>query len=62
MEGSLHFSSPILHITFCQNRPSYTVGKCALMHAVKQPEHGRVLTTEDWNILLTEKLWSSLIL
>ena len=25
------------------------------MQAVKQPEHGRVLTTEDWNILVTDE-------
>ena len=28
------------------------------MQAVKLPEHGRVLTTEDWNILLTDELQS----
>ena len=38
--------------------PSFTMGKCAFMQAVKQPEHGRVLTTEDWNILLTDELRS----
>ena len=38
--------------------PSFTTGKCALMQAVKQPEHGTVLITEDWNILCTDELRS----
>ena len=38
--------------------PSFTMGNCTLMQAVKQPEHGRVLTTGDWNILLTDELQS----
>ena len=42
--------------------PSFVTANCALTQAVKQPEHGRVLTTEDWNILITGELLPSLIL
>ena len=43
-----------LHIPVSLQGSAHSCKLWNSMQAVKQPEHERVLTTEDWNILLTD--------